>query len=503
MSKVFAFPFPLLRAAVIAMAALAGCAAVGPDYTAPQPQAPATWQDWRSGQAADGNSAAIDTTTVPGDWWTQFDDPTLNQLQERAAQASPDLRTAALRFAQSRMQRVTVAAQHGPALSAAAGVSRQRQSEFSPSTRIAGVLAPANREQLISVLSEPFTLYQAGFDASWELDLWGRVRRSIEAADAEVDQSAALLNEVRLAVASELARGYFELRRVQRQYALLDEDVRIAGDSLSLMQARAQGGLIDQRTVSLQRSQLADLVSHQPALRAQEAALINQIGLLVDAHPGELEPTLASRAGVQTTKQLGDDQLGRLPDLSLGLPSDVALRRPDIQAAQARLHAATANIGVAQADLYPRITLGASFGLESFEGNHFGDWGARSWSVGPSLSLPLFDQGRRRATIELRELSQQQAAVVYQQTVLKAWQEIDDALTGYDAERGRNAQLREKENAGRDAYDLARAQYDGGLTDFLAQLDAERTWLQARRDLSDSDHQLRLRLIAIYKALGA
>ncbi|CAM3642326.1 RND transporter [Bordetella sputigena] len=512
---------------------LAGCA-VGPDYDAPTASAPASWQDWRSAPrpaapaatpaapptaasgasqprdaataaaaAATAGSAGTSTTATPGtaslpaQWWTLFDDPTLNQLQARAAQASPDLRTAALRFAQSRMRRITVAAQRGPTLDATGAVTRQRQSEYSAGTRLANAVAPANREELVSVLSSPFTLYQGGFDASWELDLWGRVRRSIESADAEVGNAAALLDDVRLAVASELARDYFELRLTQQQRDLLNQDVAAARDSLSLLQARARGGLIDELDVSRQSGLLADLESRLPALNAQEAALMNQIGLLVDARPGELTQTLAARPATSLAALPA-----RLPDLSLGLPSQVALRRPDIRAAEARLHSATADIGVAVADLYPRITLGASFGYESYEDRRFGEWGTRAWSVGPSLSLPIFDQGRRRATVVLRQLAQQEAAVNYQQTVLKAWKEIDDALTGYDAERGRNTSLRAKEAASREAYDLARARYARGLTDFLVELDAQRTWIQARRDLSDSNHQLFTRLIAVYKSVG-
>lgn len=515
-----------LVSGALAATLLAGCAA-GPDYQAPTPQTPASWQDWRSdrhaGDTAEpagtaaragpadaarptgttdtaGSSATPGTAPLPADWWTSFQDDTLNRLQARAAQASPDVRTAALRFAQSRMQRLTVAAQRGPTLDATGAATRQRQSEYSAGTRLADAVAPANRQELISVLSAPYTLYQGGFDASWELDLWGRVGRAIESADANVANAAALLDEVRLAVASELARDYFELRRVQQQRELLRQDVATARDSLSLLQARARGGLIDELDVSRQRSLLADLESRLPTLRAQEAALMNQIGLLVDLRPGELDDVLAATpsAGLSTLSTLP----AHLPDLSLGLPSEVARRRPDIRSAEARLHAATADIGVAVADLYPRITLGATFGFESYEGARFGEWGTRTWSVGPSLSLPIFDQGRRRATVVLRQLAQQEAAVSYQQTVLKAWQDIDDALTAYDAERGRNARLRTREDASREAYDLARARYARGLTDFLVELDAQRTWIQARRDLSDSNHQLFLRLIAIYKAVG-
>jgi NodT family efflux transporter outer membrane factor (OMF) lipoprotein len=482
-------------------ALLAGCTALGPDYHAPANPAPSSWQDWRSAPLAGDASTTIGAAPLSPQWWTLFDDATLNRLQARAAEASPDLRSAALRYAQSRMQRVTVAAQRGPAVNATGAATRQRQSEYSAGTRLADAVAPANRDELVSVLSQPYTLYQGGFDASWEPDLWGRVRRAIESADASVDNAAALLDQVRLAVASELARDYFELRLTQQQRQLLDQDIAAARDSLSLLQARAQGGLVDDLDVSRQRTQLADLEARMPGLRAGEAALINQIGLLVDARPGELTPTLAIKPDASGA-YMHTALPATLPDLSLGVPSDVALQRPDIRAAAARLHAATADIGVAVADLYPRITLGATFGFESYEGSRFSEWGTRAWQIGPSLSLPIFDQGRRRATIVLRELAQQEAAVAYQRTVLQAWQEIDDALTGYDAERARNTRLREKAAASGQAYELARARYAGGLTDFLVQLDAERSYLQTRRDLSDSNHQLFVRLIAIYKAVG-
>lgn len=484
-------PFPRPLPAALLSLVLGGCAAVGPDFSAPQAPAPADWASWRSGPETLRDP--VSTAAPSSKWWEAFGDARLDALLARAREASPDLRTAALRFAQSRVQRQTAAAQRGPRVDASAGVSRQRQSEYGAGTRILDAIAPNNREQLVSVLSDPFTLHQAGFDASWELDLWGRVARSIEAADADVSASGALLEQARLAVSSEIARNYFELRGTQRQLRLLREDIDAAKAALELLQARRDGGQIDELDVSRQQALLADLNGRMPPLQAQEAAAANRIGLLIGQTPGALRDMLADTP---------DAALAALPDLALGLPSQVARRRPDIEAAEARLHAATAGIGIATADLYPRIVLGASFGYESFKDGKFGEWGSRRWSVGPSLALPLFDQGRRRTTVALRELEQQEAAVSYQQTVLRAWQEIDDALTGYSAERRRNLDLLDKLRASRDAHELAQARYAGGLTDFLTELDARRTLLQARRELAQSDSQLRIGLVAIYKAIG-
>ena len=191
-----------------------------------------------------------------------------------------------------------------------------------------------------------------------------------------------------------------------------------------------------------------------------------------------------------------------LPDLALGLPSELASRRPDIAAAEARLRAATAGIGVARAQLYPSIRLGAKFGSESYQGSEFLSWGSRLWSIGPSLDLPLFDRGRRKSVVQLRELEQQEAAVAYQRTVLSAWKEIDDALTAYTAEQQRRTELVAREQNARQAYDIAQARYEGGAVDFVAVLDSQRSYLQARFDVVASEGHLLARYVAINRALG-
>lgn len=469
---------------------LAGCA-VGPDYEAPKTQTPASWQAAHAGSGQ--LHPAEGSTRLGEDWWSLFNDPVLNNLQRRADKASPDLNTAVLRFAQSRMQRQMVAAQRGVDVNASAAVNRQRLSENGSNALMIQRIAPTgDSDQIAKVLAEPFTLYQAGFDASWEPDLWGRIRRSIEAADASVAAQQAMFEETRLGVSAELARSYFELRGVQQQIAVARQDIAATEESMQLIQVRADGGLVDDFDVERQRGQLAELRASLPQLQASESAAINQIGVLIGAEPGSLRDDLmpVEQAEPQT------------PDLSLGLPSEVARRRPDIRAAEAQLHAATANIGVAVADLYPTIRLGANFGYESVEDSQFGDWGSRTWAVGPSLSLPIFDNGRRRSQINLRKLEQQEAAVSYQQTVLKAWQEVDDALTHYGAERQRNQRLQEKLRSSDIAYGMAKARYAGGMTDFLVELDAQRAYLQSRRDVVDSNTQLRLTLIALCKALG-
>lgn len=487
-----------------ALALLVGGCAVGPDHRPAQVQAPADWSAWHGGSAVllGAERKAAPAAIASGDW-KAFGDPLLDRLQALALAANHDLQTAALRFAQSRVQRTAAAAQQAPQLNAGGSVNRQRQSESGAATRMIDALGSsvANRDQLIRTLSEPYNLYQAGFDASWEIDLWGRVRRSIEAADADAGASAALLRQAQLSVQAEVARSYFELRGAQRELRVAQADIAAAAESLELVQARADGGLVTDLDPTRQRTQLAELKARIPMLLQQEAQAMNQITLLTGASPGTLNAELAPPSE-GAGNPLAALQAPPLPELALGLPGDVVRRRPDIAAAEAQLHAATARIGVAVADLYPRVTLGAGFGYESAGSERFGEWGSRQWHVGPSISLPIFDNGRRRSTVNLRELQQQEAAVAFQQAVLKAWHEIDSALSAYAAERQRHAELAERARSSRDALTLAHARYANGLTDFDVELDARRALLQARRDQVQSTSRMAVGMVAVYKALG-
>ena len=284
------------------------------------------------------------------------------------------------------------------------------------------------------------------------------------------------------------------MRTTQRQIALAREDIGLLSDRVTLLQARVDAGVIDYLDLDRQNGELAALNARLPALLAQEGSSANRIALLVGERPGalrtELEPPQNSRPAPL------------LPDFALGLPSEVAQRRPDIRAAENRLRSATASVGVAEADLYPAIRLGAKFGYESFLSGEFADWGSRAWSIGPILDLPVFDHGRRKSVVELRTLQQQEAAVAYQKTVLQAWGEIDDALSGYTAQRQEAEHLKKREDSVRDAYELADAKYKAGVVDFLVVLDAQRNWLQARRDRADSEGALAIKWAAVNKAIG-
>jgi NodT family efflux transporter outer membrane factor (OMF) lipoprotein len=237
---------------------------------------------------------------------------------------------------------------------------------------------------------------------------------------------------------------------------------------------------------------VANVRSQIPALEQREAQLRNALAFMLGRDPGALQDELADTSS--------RPQIPVLP--GTGVPSELARRRPDIRRAEAQLHAATAEIGVAVADLYPRISLTGSFIHQSLESSDFADWGARQWAIGPSLSLPIFQGGRLRSVVELRKLQQQEAAVNYQRTVLAAWHEIENSLDAYHAEKQRNEELANVLSASRDAYDIAHVRYEHGLTNYLADLDAHRTLLQAQRAYSDSTTQLAVRFVALCKALG-
>jgi NodT family efflux transporter outer membrane factor (OMF) lipoprotein len=481
------FPSAVLLASVVLLSACS----VGPTFVPPEPVHPDQWNA-TAATATQTKSLPV-AESVDRQWWKLFSDPTLNELITRAQSANLDLRITALRLAQSREQRHAVAGNRLPTINASASYQRQRQSEVGVNTRMIDVIGPpGNRDAIIDALAEPFDVYQAGFDASWELDLWGRVRHSVESADASVAAGIEELHDAQLTLMAEVARNYVELRGMQDQLRIAVDDVAAGEDLLKLTEYRAAGGLVTDLDVQRQRGRLAEARARVPQLQQQESQIINSLALLLGEQPGVLQGQLSSAAAVPAVP----------PKIAIGVPSEVARRRPDIRRAEARLHAATADIGVAVADLYPRITLTGSFVQQSLANSDLSDWGARQWVVGPSLQLPIFDGARRRATVELRKLQQQEAAIAYQRTVLRAWHEIDNALTAYSAEQTRNDELAQSVSASRAAYDLANTRYEHGLTDFLIALDAQRTLLQAQRAYSDSTTTISTQLVALYKALG-
>jgi NodT family efflux transporter outer membrane factor (OMF) lipoprotein len=467
---------------------------VGPSFERPEAKLPGRWQDENAIAKQPEAASKIDDQTLAGEWWKEFGDARLNELINRTRQSNLDLRLATLRVVGTRVQRAIATGARWPSISASGAYQRHRESEFGVNTRLIDIiLSPgATRDQIITALAEPFDVYQAGFDASWEIDLWGRVRRAVESSDANAAAGLEDLHDAELTVIAEVARNYFELIGVRDQLRTARDDVATATDQLELTRYRTQGGLVTNLDLSVQQAQLSNVRAQIPLLERRETMLENALAFMVGADPRSLNEMLSESQSMPTMPAV----------VSTGLPSELARRRPDIRRAEARLHAATADIGVAVADLYPRISLTGSYAHQSLNASDFAEWGARQWVIGPSISMPIFQGGRLRSVVELRKVAQQEAAVNYQRTVLGAWHEIDNALEAYATELRRNRELADVVHASQDAYEVAHVRYQHGLVDSFIELDAHRTLLQAQRAYSESNTQIGVQLVALCKALG-
>ncbi|MCC7703333.1 efflux transporter outer membrane subunit [Janthinobacterium sp. GW460P] len=453
---------------------LAGCASVGSDFQ--RPQAP-LGQQWREAQHA--RFAAQQDAAIEQRWWDSFGDTTLSSLLRRAASANLDVLAAGSRLEQSRAARGVAGAAQGPSLGANGGYGRARNSEQ-------GLSDPSRHNG-----QSTYSLWQSNLDAAWELDLWGRVRREVEAADAHVDVALETQRGVLLAVLAETARDYIELRGAQQTLAITRQLLDIARHTLDLTRIRLREGVATQLDEAEAAAHVATIEARLPPLEQREARLGNALALLLALPPQALQAELAVNQDIPAVAM----------QVQLGVPSGLAERRPDIRRAEAQLHAATAAIGVAQGDFYPRITLSGSIGLQTMQLSDIG-WDAKRFAFGPGFSVPLFDSGRLRASLQLREAQQQEAAIAYRQTVLAAWHEVEDALSGYQANARRQASLDAAVRQGRRALGSAELQYRQGGTDLINVLHVQNTLLNNEAALIDSRATASLSLVQVYKALG-
>ena len=477
---------------------LAGCA-VGPDFEQPSVWSPASWFS-RAKPVARGASEPV-PAPVDTAWWTAFHDPVLTGLIDRAARANLDVRTATARVAQARAQRGVSTAAEYPQINGNSSATRQRLSRNGAASVFGGGApgAAANGlggSQGGAIPSRggipAFDLFQGGLDASWELDLWGRVRRSIESADAQLMASEEARRAALISTTAEVARSYLALRNTQAQLAIARANLATARESAGLTDARSRGGLATDLDVATARSQQENTAAALPLLEQQEAQGVNAIGLLLALPPAALAAELLPPRPVPPVP----------PTVPVGLPSELARRRPDIRQAEAQLHAATADIGVAEADFYPRITLTGSVSLQSSQIKTLFNVASGAYAFGPSLTIPIFDGARIRRTVELRQAQQQEAAIQYQRVVLQAFTEVDNALVAYAAEQRRRVSLQAQATQARRALGLAQSRYRQGVSDFLEVLTAQRTVLAAEQQLADSQATVSENLVALYKALG-
>jgi NodT family efflux transporter outer membrane factor (OMF) lipoprotein len=523
-----AFAFALVLALPWALSACT----VGPDFRAPRAELPGSWHDLTrpaatvhaasdtaaADAASDAQSPSAPNIALDSDpdphWWRNFRDPTLDALIEQARAGNLDLEQAVLRIVEARTQLQSAAAQGMPNVRASASYQREQlglkgmlQSKGvygqvdqlgapgSPVNAIAPGAGPALQQQAKEVLGQltsPIDLWQAGFDASWELDLFGRVRRSVEAASASVDAARESRNDALLSLEAEVAQTYLQLRGAQASRAIAAQLVDDARETLSLTQSQASVGLASSLDVKQAAAQLAQAQARVAPFDAQIAQAENGLALLVGAQPGALDAQLNPPSPLPA----------RPFKIAIGLPSTLARRRPDIRQAEAQLHAATADVGVAVAQFYPDITLTGQIGTRATNASDLARWSHLFYSFGPAISLPIFSGGALVANLRMANARQAEAALAYRRTVLVALHDVDNALAVYRTDCTHSDALSSAVATQQSAYDLARERYSKGFVNFITVLDAQRQLAQLKAQFVQARTQVETDLVALYKALG-
>jgi multidrug efflux system outer membrane protein len=444
-----------------------GCKAVGPNYSEPAVPVPTEF--------ANQEQPGMSTADVEVAWWRGFQDQELNQLVTEALTDNHDIRVATARLREARALLSFTEFDRYPTVTTEATYSRERLSK--------AAARGADRDT---------ELYRIGFDASWELDFFGRVRRAIQASTADVGAANASQRDVIVSLLAEVASNYFDLRGAQNQLAVARQNAETLRQTLELTQALLEAGRGTELDVSRAEAQLNSTLATIPPLETRIARDSHRLGVLIGQQPTALVTTLSTPLPLPGSPAL----------IALGKPEDLLRRRPDIRLAERNLAAATARVGVATADLFPRITVLGSIGVEAGSLRGFGQGGIETFSIGPSIFWAAFDLGRVRARIRAADARTEAALAQYEQRVLLALEETENALVDFQRQQARRDLLRTVVQASQKAAGLARLRYQFGVSDFLAVLDAERTRLVAEDLLADSETRTALTLIAVYKALG-
>ncbi|HEX7230578.1 MAG TPA: efflux transporter outer membrane subunit [Candidatus Binatia bacterium] len=457
----------------------AGCS-VGPDYRPPETATPGAWQE---AQQSGVDTQAGDLT----EWWKEFKDPLLDSLVERAVKSNLDLRIAEARVREERATLAATAAGLWPTLDVSGSYSRNRASQNAIGSPTQGaVVAPTGARQLEN------NFYKTGFDSSWEIDVFGGTRRQIEGAEAILQASIEERRGVLVTLLGDVARNYIDLRGLQRRLEVAQENLRAQQDTLGLTRVRFDAGLASDFEVAQSEGEVATTAAQIPTLQSALKQAAYRLDVLLGTQPGTTWDELARTAPIPALP----------PEAHVGLPADLLRRRPDIRSAERQLAAATAQVGAATANLYPRFSLLGNIGLQSISASDWITAQSRFWSIGPTISWPVFDAGRIRATIEIRNAQQEQALKQYEKSVLTAFEDVENALVNYGNEQIRYRSLLEAVAANRRALEMANDLYIQGLVPFLNVLDAQRTLYATEADLAQSEANMAANLVALYKALG-
>ncbi len=462
----------------------AGCM-VGPNYHPPEPVVSGKWSDSTAANAAKQPVSITKVDQLPvAQWWATFNDANLNTLVERAVIENLDLRIAQARVREARAQRGIVSADLYPTLNVSGSYQRSRISE-----NVTGAQGQSGSQNNFAVEGD---LYQAGFDASWEVDVFGGIRREIEAANADINAEIENRRNTLVTLLAEVARNYTELRGSQRQIAIASENLKAQQETLELTRVRFEAGLVSDLDVARAEAQVQITASQIPELESSAQQSIHLLSVLLAQEPDALSKELSVEAPIPQTP----------PEIPIGLPSDLLRRRPDVRRAERQLAAATARIGVATADLFPKFSLTGFLGLTSSKFSKLGNSGSTTWSILPGVSWPVLDFGRIRSNIAVQNAREEQVATIYEQTVLTSLREVADALISFSKEQARRQSLASAVNANKRAVDLANDLYKQGLSDFLSVLQAQRDLFASEDALVQSDRNVSSNLVALYKALG-
>jgi outer membrane protein, multidrug efflux system len=458
-----------VRRLVIGLAGIVAGCAVGPNYQ--RPETPLEPRFVNAGEPGFAENQTVER------YWTTFSDPLLDGLVADAVAHNKDLETAAANLRAARAVRRLAGFDQFPTVTFAGGYEKE--------------LLSAQQLPGVDRHDREFDAADAGFTGLWELDLFGRVRRNVEAARADVGAAAATLQDARVSVIAELARDYFVLRGLQDQLALTGRNADSEFNTLKLTRVRLEAGRGNQLDTARAEAQWQTTVASIPSLEASIATTVYRLSVLTGRLPNALTDKLAAQPAPD------------LPPLNdIGNPEQLLRRRPDVRVAERRLAGATARIGVAVGDLFPKVTLVGSLGYEAASFGQFGTADARFFSGGPSITWAAFDLGRVRARISSAEAQTDAALAGYEAAVLNALQDTESSLISYGRSQSRRDALKQAADASDKASDLARQRFAGGLIDFLEVLDAERTALNAELLLSQSRTDAATSLVAVYKALG-
>jgi NodT family efflux transporter outer membrane factor (OMF) lipoprotein len=448
-----------------------GCAMMGPDY---EKVGPGVGENWAA-RMEKGLEAARPDRDVVAEWWKVLDDPVLTALEEIAVQGNLDLQTSLSRLRQARLIRGISESGLYPTLNASGGMQEQRGSE--------SLQAGAGGEE------EEY--YLARFDSAWELDLFGGIRRSVEAARAELEAGRADVRDVLVSLMAEVAVNYIEVRTYQQRLNITRANIRTQEKTYALNKSRYEAGLIDELAEQQSLRNLEATRSQIPRLKIGLRAAKNRLAVLLGQAPGSIDKLLAADKAIPQVP----------PRVAVGIPAEAMRRRPDIRRAERQLAAQTARIGVATAELYPKFRLSGTIGLEALASN-FLDARSRFWGIGPGVSWNIFQGGALRLNIDLQTERQKETLLFYKGTVLQALQEVENTLTAYAKEQLREESLEKAVAAARRTEFLARDRYKAGLTDFYNVLDAQRSLLELEDQLTLSRAEVASNLARLYKALG-